>query len=99
MPPGRISPTRIRTALRHASEQASEVAKVSIGDLVIDVLAHSVTQAGTPLRLTPKEFELLAILARHAGRVVTHAQILTTVWGPAHVEDIQYLRTFVGQLR
>ena len=48
---------------------------------------------------TPKEFELLVVLARHAGKVVTHRQILTAVWGPAHAEDLQYLRVFVGQLR
>jgi two-component system KDP operon response regulator KdpE len=51
------------------------------------------------IKLTPKEFELLAFLARHAGRVVTHRQILTAVWGPAHADDTQYLRVYVGQLR
>ena len=90
---------RIRTALRHAATQAGEVTKLTIGELHIDVPAHSVTFAGTALKLTPKEFDLLGMLARSAGRVVTHAQILTAVWGPAHVEDLQYLRTFVGQLR
>ena len=57
------------------------------------------THAGQVLKLTPKEFDLLAILARNAGRVVTHRQILTAVWGPAHAEDLQYLRVFVAQLR
>ncbi len=51
------------------------------------------------MKLTPKEFELLSFLARHAGRVVTHKQILSAVWGPAHLEDTQYLRVYVGQLR
>lgn len=69
------------------------------GDLVIDIAAHSVTRTGKSIKLTPKEFELLAILARNAGRVVTHRQILTAVWGPAHTEDLQYLRVFIGQLR
>ncbi|MBV1693092.1 MAG: response regulator [Hyphomicrobiales bacterium] len=90
---------RLRTALRHASQAAGEVEKVVNGDLVIDISAHTVTRAGKPIKLTPKEFELLAILARNAERVVTHRQILTAVWGPAHTEDLQYLRVFIGQLR
>jgi two-component system KDP operon response regulator KdpE len=90
---------RLRTALRHAAQSAGEVAKVVSGDLNIDIAAHLVTRAGKPIKLTPKEFELLAILARNAERVVTHRQILTAVWGPAHTEDLQYLRVFVGQLR
>jgi two-component system KDP operon response regulator KdpE len=90
---------RLRAALRHATRQTGEVAKVTVGDLVIDIAAHTISRAGGPLKLTPKEFELLAILARNAGRVVTHRQILTAVWGPAHTEDLQYLRVFIGQLR
>jgi two-component system KDP operon response regulator KdpE len=57
------------------------------------------SRAGAELRLTPKEFELLLFLAKHAGHVVTHKQILTAVWGPAHTEDTQYLRVYIGQLR
>ncbi len=90
---------RLRTALRHASQTAGDASKVVSGDLIIDIAAHAVTRAGNPLKLTPKEFELLAVLVRHAGRVVTHRQILTAVWGPAHTEDLQYLRVFIGQLR
>lgn len=90
---------RIRTALRRASNSAGEIFKVVCGDLIIDISAHSVTRAGKAIKLTPKEFELLAILARNAERVVTHRQILTSVWGPAHSEDLQYLRVFIGQLR
>ena len=90
---------RLRTALRHASESAGEMSTIVSGDLVIDIAGHSVTRADKPIKLTPKEFELLAILARNAGRVVTHRQILTAVWGPAHTEDLQYLRVFIGQLR
>ena len=57
------------------------------------------TRAGTEVKLTPKEFELLAFLVRHGGKVVTHRQILKTVWGPANESDTQYLRVYVGQLR
>ena len=90
---------RLRTALRHAAQTAGEIAKVVSGDLVIDIAAHSVTRASKPIKLTPKEFELLAILARNVDRVVTHRHILTAVWGPAHAENLQYLRVFIGQLR
>ncbi|WP_204327857.1 winged helix-turn-helix domain-containing protein, partial [Proteus mirabilis] len=65
----------------------------------IDVPAHRATSAGADLKLTPMEFELLLLLARNAGKVMTHRQILAAVWGPAHVEDTQYLRVYVGQLR
>ena len=90
---------RLRTALRHAAHQSGEETSFTVGDLSIDILAHSVRLAGKPVKLTPKEFDLLAVLVRHAGRVVTHRQLLTTVWGTAHVDDLQYLRVFVAQLR
>lgn len=90
---------RLRTALRHAARQSGEETTFLAGQLAIDIVAHSVTLAEKPIKLTPKEFELLAILVRNAGRVVTHRQLLTAVWGPAHAGDLQYLRVFVGQLR
>ena len=90
---------RIRTALRHGVVQDGGKVMFSSGDLMVDTLAHKVTMGGEPLRLTPKEFDLLTLLARHAGRVITHQQILKTVWGPAHAEDAQYLRVFVRRLR
>lgn len=65
----------------------------------IDIVKHRVTRGGQEIKLTPKEFELLSFLVRHAGKVVTHRQILTAVWGPAHTEDTQYLRVYIGQLR
>jgi two-component system, OmpR family, KDP operon response regulator KdpE len=65
----------------------------------VDAVRHRATRAGVELKLTPKEFELLSFLAKHAGRVLTHKQILTAVWGPAHTEDTQYLRVYIGQLR
>lgn len=90
---------RMRTALRHRMQRKAETPVLCVGDLEVDSVRHRATRAGVELKLTPKEFELLSFLARHAGRVVTHKQILTAVWGPAHTEDTQYLRVYVGQLR
>jgi two-component system, OmpR family, KDP operon response regulator KdpE len=90
---------RVRTALRHAADNSGERTLLVSGPLAVDIAAHSVALGGVPIKLTPKEFDLLAILVRNAGRVVTHRQILTAVWGPAHTEDVQYLRVFVAQLR
>lgn len=90
---------RLRTALRHAARGEVEVTRFELRDLVVDLGKRLVSRAGEAVRLTPKEYDLLAILVRHAGRVVTHRQILASVWGPAHAEDTQYLRVFIGQLR
>jgi two-component system KDP operon response regulator KdpE len=90
---------RMRTALRHRMQRKAEIPVLRVGNLEIDSLRHRATRAGVELKLTPKEFELLSFLARHAGRVLTHKQILTAVWGPAHAQDTQYLRVYVGQIR
>lgn len=90
---------RIRTALRHRMQRRAETPVLQVGDLEIDAVRHRALRGGVELKLTPKEFELLSFLGRHAGRVVTHKQILAAVWGPAHTEDTQYLRVYVGQLR
>jgi two-component system KDP operon response regulator KdpE len=90
---------RMRTALRHRMQRMAETPILRVADIEIDSVRHRVTRAGMETKLTPKEFELLSFLARHAGRVLTHRQILTAVWGPAHAEDTQYLRVYVGQLR
>lgn len=90
---------RIRAALRARRRQDERAPELSLGRLRIDFAAHRVSLDGQAVALTPKEFEILAILARNAGRVVTHRQLLAAVWGPAHVHDTQYLRVFVGQLR
>jgi two-component system, OmpR family, KDP operon response regulator KdpE len=89
---------RVRTALRHAAPGGTNPV-VAVADLQIDSLRHSVTKAGQPLHLTPKEFDLLSLLAANPDRVMTHRQILSQIWGAAHVEDVQYLRVLVGQLR
>jgi two-component system KDP operon response regulator KdpE len=90
---------RIRATLRHRILAAGETPVLSIGGIEIDVLKHRVTRDGVEVRLTPREFDLLAFLVRHAGKVVTHQQILAAVWGPGHREDTQYLRVYVRQLR
>jgi two-component system KDP operon response regulator KdpE len=90
---------RMRTALRHRMQRKAEVPVLRVGQLEVDAVRHRATRAGAELKLTPKEFELLSFLAKHAGRVLTHKQILTAVWGPAHTEDTQYLRVYIGQLR
>jgi two-component system, OmpR family, KDP operon response regulator KdpE len=90
---------RMRTALRHRMQRKAEVPILRVGDLEVDAVRHRAMRGGAELKLTPKEFELLSFLAKHAGRVVTHRQILAAVWGPAHTEDTQYLRVYVGQLR
>jgi len=90
---------RMRTALRHRMQRKAETPVLKVGEFEVDSVRHRAMRAGVELKLTPKEFELLSFLARHAGRVVTHKQILAAVWGPAHTEDTQYLRVYVGQLR
>lgn len=90
---------RMRTALRHRLQRKAEIPILRVGDIEVDSVRRRVARGGVEVRLTPKEFELLSFLARHAGRVVTHKQILAAVWGPAHTEDTQYLRVYVGQLR
>jgi two-component system KDP operon response regulator KdpE len=91
---------RLRTALRHRSVGGEAApTRVEVDGLVLDMDKRRVTKNGAPVKLTPKEYDLICVLARHAGRVVTHGQILTSVWGPAHKDDTQYLRVFIGQLR
>jgi two-component system KDP operon response regulator KdpE len=90
---------RLRAAMRHRMQRNGETPVVRIEGLEIDVPRRRVHRDGDEVKLTPKEFELLAFLARHAGKVVTHKQVLNAVWGPAHEADTQYLRVYVGQLR
>ena len=90
---------RLRVALRRRPEGDEPVAAVRAGELDIDIAARTVRRAGVLVRLSPKEFELLGRLVESRGKVLTHRQLLTAVWGPAHVEDTQYLRVFIGQLR
>jgi len=103
---------RLRVALRHASttgDSAPQAVYESTRDgrtLRVDLAKRRVwlkdAKSGvheTELRLTPTEFKLLALLVQHAGKVLTHKQILTAVWGPSHATDVQYLRVYAAQLR
>ena len=90
---------RLRALVRSRGSGAEEKSTLTVGDLVVDLAAHSVTRAGSEAKLTRKEFDVLALLARHAGRLVTHKQLLTTVWGPAHEDDTHYLRIAIGHIR
>jgi len=100
---------RVRVALRHASRATSPTADTryeATNDgrtLSVDLEARSVrvadAQGSDDVRLTPTEFKFLALLVRHAGKVLTHQQILKEVWGPTHVRDVQYLRVYAGELR
>lgn len=90
---------RMRTALRHRMQRKAETPILRVSDVEVDAVRRRVLRAGKELKLTPKEFDLLSFLARNAGRVVTHKQILAAVWGAAHTEDTQYLRVYIGQLR
>lgn len=88
---------RLRVCLRPARKGADPLLR--LGPLQIDLAAHQVTREGAEIHLTPKEFDLLQALAETPGRVLTHRQLLSRIWGPAHVEDVPYLRVFIGQLR
>ena len=88
---------RVRAHLRRAPERTTSA--IEAGDFVVDAEAHSITVRGKAIHLTPKEFDLLLHLARHAGKVMTHRVLLTTVWGAQSAHQPEYLRVFVGQLR
>ena len=90
---------RLRVALRHHVQSAGGEPLIAAGDVEIDLIKRLVVRGGEQVRLSPREYDLLAILAQGRGKVLTHKQLLTAVWGPAHEHDVQYLRVFVGQLR
>ncbi|MES2049873.1 MAG: response regulator [Pseudomonadota bacterium] len=91
---------RIRVALRHRGTTLSAaVTEYVLDDLQVDLASHEVQCRGEALHLTPTEFKLLARLVRSAGRVVTHRQLLTDVWGNEFVDHTHYLRLYMAQLR
>ena len=90
---------RLRVTMRRQLKPTDAPPVIHAGDLTIDLPRRLVTRAGEPVRLSPKEYDLLAKLAEADGKVLTHKELLVSIWGPAHVADTQYLRVFIGQLR
>jgi two-component system KDP operon response regulator KdpE len=92
---------RVRVALRHRDRALTgeEPATVQVDDLVIDLARRRVVVGEREVKLTPIEFRLLAELARHAGRVLTHTQLLREVWGPGYSQQHHYVRVYMAQLR
>ena len=90
---------RLRAALRHAFQAQGELPVFASGDLAVDLVRRHVTRAGHEIKLSPKEFDLLRHLVMHAGKVLTHRQLLREVWGPAQADEVQYLRVFIRGLR
>ncbi|HEY1631377.1 MAG TPA: response regulator transcription factor [Rhizomicrobium sp.] len=88
---------RIRAAMRHRLQQEGEKPVFKAGDLAIDLVRRIVTVSGHEVKLTPREYDLLRLMAAHAGKVLTHKYILKEVWGAE--TDVQYLRTYVRALR
>ena len=90
---------RLRAQLRRNADPTPPEAPLEVGDFTLDVAAHTASVRGRPLHLTPKEFDLLAILLRNSDRVMTHKLLLRSIWGPAGEDQPEYLRVLVGQLR
>lgn len=90
---------RLRTALRHGTQAELGAPVFVSGRLSVDLTKRRVSIDGHEVKLSPKEYDLLRLFVRHAGRVLTHQMILKEIWGPAHTDDTQYLRVYVGQLR
>jgi two-component system KDP operon response regulator KdpE len=90
---------RLRVALRRGQRATDSPTELSVGVLSLDLVHHMARVAGRDLDLTAKEFDLLAFLARHAGKVCTHHMILAGVWGPGYGNESQYLRVYAHRLR
>jgi two-component system KDP operon response regulator KdpE len=89
----------LRAALRGRDRRFVSQAKFQVGDLTINFASRQVFLEDLEVQLTQREFELLKTLARHAGRVVTHKQLIAAVWGPDATVDAQFVRVLIGQLR
>ena len=89
---------RLRVALRRSSK-TEEAAVVHVKNLVVDLATRRVTVGGKEVKLSKIEYELLRLLVRRAGKVLTHRQILQEVWGPGHENDTHYLRVYIAHLR
>lgn len=90
---------RIRTALRSSSVNNDENIVINCGNLTIDFASRTIKKNGEIIKLTSTEYALLALLVKHEGRVLTHQFLLRQIWGPGYINQSQYLRVFVAQLR
>ena len=90
---------RVRAALRRAAAPAGEPPTVRFGDVEVDLARREVSRDGERVHLTPREYRLLAELARHPGRVLTHRALLSAVWGPEYGSETHYLRVYMANLR
>lgn len=90
---------RVRVALRRTSSEADAPAAFSSAGLSLNFADHAASLDGTPIHLTPTEWRLLAELARHDGRLVSHEELLRSVWGPSYGREHHYLRVFANQIR
>jgi two-component system KDP operon response regulator KdpE len=90
---------RLRACLRRTLKEEGGDAVWRRGEVEIDLIRRRVRVGGEAVTFTPLEYDLLAALARNAGRVMTHSQLLTAVWGKAHADDVQYLRVYIGHIR
>lgn len=90
---------RLRGLIRDRVQEDAIVTRIEIGELTLDVVEHTAAIGDRDLALTPKEFDLLWLLASHPGRLVTQRMALEAIWGAAHADDSQYLRVFIRQLR
>ena len=92
---------RLRLAIRRYNSVDEDEAQqiIVVGELLLDPSRHRVEKEGKAVHLTPKEFELLHYLMAHAGRPIPHTKLLRSVWGTEHGEKVQYLRTFIRQIR
>ncbi len=90
---------RIRTALRHRYQAQGTRPLLRLGDLAIDLVNRRVSRAEQDIKLSPTEYDILSLLAEHAGKVLTHDIILNRIWGPNRTDDVQYLRVYIRALR
>ncbi len=90
---------RLRALLRRRSPETSQPAIIRLGAVTLDLAARLVARDDKAVALTRKEFDVLALLLRNPGRLLTHRELLQTIWGPAHIDDAHYLRIVIGRLR
>jgi two-component system KDP operon response regulator KdpE len=90
---------RLQAALRRGGRSEAEEPRIAVGDLEIDLAARTVRLGAANVHLTPIEFDLLRVLVRNRGRLMTHRSLLGEVWGPEYVDDVQTLRTHIARLR